>query len=119
MNDKKRQRYNWVANSFWARLDWYSLWRADKELGGECQRPAVKKTGRCTRHGGKSTGPRTQAGRNKIAALHTTHGKYTKAKRREAQKSAEVGRKVRAEIKLIETCLIEQGVLDRNWRKDW
>ncbi|MEK9828754.1 MAG: HGGxSTG domain-containing protein, partial [Rhodospirillales bacterium] len=73
---------------------------ARTKLGGECQRPAVKKTGRCTRHGGKSTGPRTQAGRNKIAALHTTHGKYTKAKRREAQKSAEVGRKVRAEIKL-------------------
>ena len=63
---------------------------ARTKLGGECQRPAVKKTGRCTRHGGKSTDPRTQAGRNKIAALHTTHGKYTKAKRQEAQKSAEV-----------------------------
>ena len=49
-------------------------------------------------------------GRNTIAALHTTHGKYAKAKRQEAQKSPEVGRKVRAEIKLIETCLIEQGV---------
>ena len=63
---------------------------ARTKLGGECQRPAVKKTGRCTRHGGKSTGPRTQAGRNKIAALHTTHGKHTKTKRQEAQKSAEV-----------------------------
>ena len=73
-----------------------------------------KKTGRCTRHGGKSTGPRTQVGRNKIVALHTIHGKYTKAKRQEAQKSAEVGRRVRAEVKLIEICLIEQGVLDRN-----
>ena len=28
---------------------------ARTKLGGECQRPAVKKTGRCTRHGGKST----------------------------------------------------------------
>ena len=82
---------------------------ARTKLGGECQRPAVKKTGRCTRHGGKSTGPRTQVGRNKIAAPHTTHGKYTKAKMQEAQKSAEVGRRVRAEIKLFETCLIEQG----------
>lgn len=42
--------------------------------------------------GGKSTGPRTQAGRNKIAEFHTTHGMYTKAKRQAAQKSAEVGR---------------------------
>jgi len=51
--------------------------------------------------------------------LHTKHGKLTKAKRQEAKKRAEVGRKVRAEIKEIETSLIEQGVLNRNWRKDW
>ena len=92
---------------------------ARTKAGGSCQRPAIKRTGRCTRHGGKSTGPRTQAGRDKISALHTTHGKLTKAKRQEAEKRAEIGRKVRAEIKQIETNLIEQGVLERNWRKDW
>ena len=87
--------------------------------GGKCQRPAVERTGRCTRHGGKSTDPRTQAGRNKIAALHTTHGKLTKEKREAAKKSAEVDRKVLTEIKQIEASLIEEGVLQRNWRKDW
>ena len=87
--------------------------------GGACQRPAVKRTGRCTRHGGKSTGPRTQAGRDKIAALHTKHGRLTKQKRAAARKRAEVGRKVRADIKEIETSLIEQGVLERNWRQNW
>ena len=92
---------------------------ARTKTGGACQRPAVKRTGRCTRHGGKSTGPKTQAGRDKIAALHTTHGRLTKEKRMAATKHAEVGRKVRAEIKQIESSLIEQGVLDRNWRKDW
>ncbi len=92
---------------------------ARTKAGGQCQRPAVKRTGRCTRHGGKATGPRTQAGRDKIAALHTKHGKLTKAKRQEAKKRADVGRKVRAEIKQLEASLIEQGVLDRNWRKDW
>ena len=51
---------------------------ARTKSGGECQRPAVKRRGRCTRHGGKSTGSRTQAGRDKIAASHTTHGKLTK-----------------------------------------
>ena len=30
---------------------------AKTKAGGKCQRPAVKRTGRCTRHGGKSTGP--------------------------------------------------------------
>ena len=92
---------------------------ARTKSGGECQRPAVKRTGRCSRHGGKSTGPRTQAGRDKIAALHTTHGRRTKEKREAAEKRAEIGRKVRAEIKQIEASLIEQGVLERNWRKDW
>ena len=87
--------------------------------GGKCQRPAVKQTGRCSRHGGKSTGPRTQAGRAKIAALHTKHGQLTKEKRETARQRAELGRVVRAEIKEIETNLIEQGVLERNWRKDW
>ena len=45
---------------------------ARTKAGGECKRPAVKRTGRCTRHGGKSTGLRTQAGRDKIAALKVT-----------------------------------------------
>ena len=42
-----------------------------------------------------------------------------KDKLEKSRENAAKGRKVRAEIKLIETCLIEQGVLDRNWRKDW
>ena len=92
---------------------------ARTKAGGACQRPAVKRTGRCTRHGGKSTGPRTQAGRDKLAQLHLKHGQLTKEKREAARKRAEVGRKVRAQIKEIETNLIEQGVLERNWRKDW
>jgi hypothetical protein len=35
------------------------------------------------------------------------------------KKRAEVGRTVRAEVKQIEASLIEQGVLERNWRQDW
>ena len=92
---------------------------AKTKAGGACQRPAVKRTGKCTRHGGKSTGPRTQAGRDKIAALHTTHGRLTKEKRQAAKTRAEVGRKVRAEIKEIESSLIEQGLLCRSWRQNW
>jgi hypothetical protein len=92
---------------------------AKTRSGGKCQRPAVKRTGKCTRHGGKSTGPRTQDGRDKIAALHTTHGRLTKEKRAAARKRADLGRKVRAEIKQIEANLIEQGILERNWRQGW
>ena len=92
---------------------------ARTQSGGECQRPAVKRSGRCTRHGGKSTGPRTQVGRDKIAALHTTHGRLTKEKRAAARKRADLGHKIRAEIKQIEASLIEQGALERNWRQGW
>lgn len=92
---------------------------ARTKAGGACQRPAVKRTGRCTRHGGKSIGAKTQAGRDKLAQLHLKHGRYTKEKRETARQRAELGRKVRAEIKEIESSLIEQGLLCRSWRQNW
>ena len=81
---------------------------AKTRSGGECQRPAVKRTGRCSRHGGKSTGPRTQAGRDKTAALHTTHRRRTTNTRESATKRAEPGCQVRAEYKQIEANEIEK-----------
>jgi hypothetical protein len=33
--------------------------------------------GRCRLHGGRSTGPRTDAGRAVLAAARTTHGHYS------------------------------------------
>ena len=44
------------------------------------------------------------------------HGKFTKAKRIEAKRSAEVGRKVRAELKEIEAWFVERGHLTKDWR---
>jgi hypothetical protein len=94
---------------------------AGTKAGTSCQRPAVKKTGRCTRHGGKSTGPRTEDGRGRIAAAHLTHGRLTKQKRAEAQRKAQVGREIRAELMAIEKESIAMGILTRAWRHqfDW
>ena len=92
---------------------------AKTRKGTEFQRPANKRNGRCRVHGGASTGPRTEEGRARISEANLRHGRYTKDKLEKSRENAAKGRKVRAEIKLIETCLIEQGVLDRNWRKDW
>ena len=89
---------------------------ARTKAGGSCQRPAVKRTGKCNRHGGKSTGPRTQAGRDKIAALHTKHGRTTKAERAKAKRRAEVGRQVMRELKEIETWALDHGHLAKDWR---
>ena len=92
--------------------------RAKTRKGTACQRPANKRNGRCRVHGGASTGPRTKEGRARISDANLRHGRYTKDKLEKRRENAAKGHKVRAEIKSIEKCLIEQGVLDRNWRKD-
>ena len=53
--------------------------------GQQCGRPALKisKTQKCQFHGGRSTGPKTEEGKARIAALHTVHGQQTRAKRAE------------------------------------
>lgn len=53
--------------------------------GLQCGRPALKtsRTQRCSTHGGRSTGPKTAEGKTRIAALHTEHGRETRAKRAE------------------------------------
>ena len=90
---------------------------AGTKAGTPCQRPAVKKTGRCTRHRGRSTGPRTAEGRARIAAAHTTHGRQTKEARAETKRRAQVGREIRAELRSIETALVAEGFLAKDWRE--
>jgi hypothetical protein len=45
--------------------------------GTPCQSPAMK-NGRCRLHGGKSTGPKTPEGIERIRQAHLKHGEYTK-----------------------------------------
>ena len=90
---------------------------ARTKAGNPCQRPAVKLTGRCTRHGGKSTGPRTEEGRARIAAAQTKHGGLTKEKRAEAKQNAKVGRQIRAELAEIEAWALGLGYLEKDWRE--
>jgi hypothetical protein len=46
---------------------------ARNRAGLPCRAPAMA-NGRCRSHGGKSTGPRTTAGRERLRAAHTVHG---------------------------------------------
>lgn len=91
---------------------------ASTHMGMPCQLLEILQNVIC-RHGGKSTGPWTQAGRDKLKQLQLKHGKNTKEKRLVAKKRAETGRKLRAVIKQTEMSLIDEDVFDRNWRKDW
>jgi hypothetical protein len=51
----------------------------------QCLAPAIKGKSVCRVHGGKSTGPKTAAGRKRIADAKTVHGRETRAIR--AQRS--------------------------------
>jgi len=84
--------------------------------GTLCQRPGNKTNGRCKLHGGRSTGPRTEDGLNRLAASKTTHGRTTKAERAKAKRRAEVGRLVQAELLELEAWAVDHGYLTKNWR---
>ena len=44
-----------------------------------CQKAALKGKTRCRLHGGLSVGPRTAEGKARVAAVHTKHGRRSKA----------------------------------------
>mgnify|MGYP004160997863 CR=1 FL=1 len=52
---------------------------AKTRKGTPCQNPVVTNRNRCRMHGGKSTGPKTSAGRARSIAAHTKHGRRSKA----------------------------------------
>ena len=56
----------------------------------QCGRPALKtsKTQKCQFHGGRGSGPKTEAGRSRIAAAHYKHGESSKAARAEYSKAS-------------------------------
>jgi hypothetical protein len=56
---------------------------AKTRAGTPCKSPAMHNA-RCRMHGGKSTGPRTAEGRERIRSAILKHGKYSQATRKEA-----------------------------------
>ena len=54
----------------------------------QCKKPALKGKRVCGFHGGKSTGPKTAAGRQRCAEVKTLHGRETRAIR--AQRSDDI-----------------------------
>ena len=90
---------------------------AKTRKGTPCQRPAYKRNGRCSLHGGSfSTGPKTEDGLARLTAVRTTHGKFTKEKRAATKRRAEVGRQMRAELAEFEEWFMDHGLLDKKWR---
>ena len=61
----------------------------------QCRSPAIRGKRVCRIHGGRSTGPRTQQGRNRCGAARTIHGRETRGIRAKRQQAL-------AELKLLE-----------------
>jgi hypothetical protein len=57
-----------------------------KRTGNQCGAPAEQGKNICRFHGARSTGAKTETGKARIAAAHTTHGRETREQR--AQHSA-------------------------------
>ena len=66
-----------------------------KRTKQQCRSPAIRGKRCCRIHGGKSTGPRTQQGRNLCGAARTIHGRETRGIRAKRQQAL-------AELKLLE-----------------
>lgn len=78
--------------------------------GTPCQRPAFKHNGKCSLHGGLSTGAKTAGGLKKISDANLKHGKYTKDKLKAQRYAAQVGRRVLGELKRIELSLTTNAI---------
>lgn len=52
-----------------------------KRTGNQCRAPAAKGKTKCRFHGGASTGPKTEHGRQRCAEAKTIHGRETRVRR--------------------------------------
>ena len=90
--------------------------RAKTRSGKPCKRIGNSKKGRCHLHGGKSTGPRTEEGRARIATAQFKHGNRSKAAIAAQRAKAARGRAIRTELATLEALAIQDGLLPSNWR---
>jgi len=82
---------------------------AKTRKGTPCQRPAFRHNGRCSLHGGLSTGAKTTNGLKRISDANLKHGKYTKDKLEAQRDAAKVGRRVLAQLGRIEAQISLKG----------
>ena len=86
---------------------------AKTRRGTACQRPAHKINGRCSLHGGLSTGPKSIEGLQRISEANLKHGRFTKDRLERQRHAAKVGRECAAKLKIIEQSLINAGFIER------
>lgn len=75
-----------------------------KHSGAQCRKAAMRGKAVCRSHGGASTGPKTEAGRQRCAAARTVHGW-------EGRKTRRVRAENLKELRELETLMIKAGLV--------
>ena len=70
----------------------------------QCRAPALKDKRVCKTHGGKSTGPKTEAGRQRCSEAKTVHGRETRSIRSERSQAS-------ARLSVLEQVGFEIGLM--------
>lgn len=101
---KTKEQYLVLAGG---RIRCHRCQAVSKRTGLQCSAPSMRSAGRavCARHGGKSTGPKTEAGRRKIAAANLKHGLFTK-------EAIALRQEVAAKLCQLEDVMILNGMLN-------
>ena len=84
---------------------------AKTRRGTACFKPALQGKTRCQLHGGKATGARTIAGRQRLSDAQLRHGKYTKIELARAKHRAKIGRRVRGQLKRLAQEIENAGLM--------
>jgi hypothetical protein len=83
---------------------WHRCKARSKRSNEQCRKAAMRGKTVCLAHGGRSTGPRTAAGRAKCAEAKTVHG-------REGRQTREVRAEKLRELRDVEAQMIKLGMI--------
>jgi len=90
-----------------------------KRTGQPCKAPGVRRPdgsySRCKFHGGRSTGPRTEAGRARCAQNALRHGRYTAAAKAARAEQHTKRRALRTKLKALEQQILALEAKGTKW----
>ncbi len=89
---------------------------AKTRQGTPCRKPALKGRTRCQLHGGRSTGPKTIEGRQRVSKAHFKHGQRTNARIAVDRARAQANREIWAALRERIALMIADGTLPKDYR---
>jgi len=89
---------------------------AKTRRGTPCLKPALKGRTRCQLHGGRSTGPKTIEGRQRVSEAHLKHGRRTNAQIAADRERAQSNREIWAALRERVALMVADGTLPPDYK---